>query len=77
MIDRDECREGLHNCTGELQCVNYEGTYRCEPILIQSCPEGTALNPETRQCVTKRQCTRGYDFNVVTLACEGKLSTCL
>lgn len=68
--DRDECREGLHNCTSDTRCVNYDGTHRCERIPPPQCPEGAELNPVTRQCVTKRQCNRGFNFNVITLACE-------
>ena len=68
--DRDECREGVDNCSNTTRCVNYDGTFRCEPLPLRQCPNGSALHPVTRQCVTVRQCNAGYTFNIVNLVCE-------
>ena len=70
-LDRDECREGVDNCSNTTRCVNYDGTFRCEPLPQRQCPNGSALHPVTKQCVTVRQCNAGYTFNIVNLVCEG------
>jgi hypothetical protein len=34
--DIDECKEGIHRCTGEQECQNIKGSYQC----VQKCSEG-------------------------------------
>ena len=47
MTDQDECETGTHNCGRGYECVNIEGSFRCNP---RSCPEGFIVNSRTGQC---------------------------
>ena len=46
-LDQDECEAGTHNCRRGYECVNIEGSFRCNP---RGCPEGYTVNQRTGQC---------------------------
>ena len=45
ITDHNECGENNGGCSHE--CVNMQGTYRCE------CPTGYTLQPNKRDCITE------------------------
>lgn len=64
-LDRDECEEGVHNCTDTNKCINTFGSYDCQ------CEVGYKYDKKLLKCVaTTDSCKVGYQ--IINGTCEGK-----
>lgn len=62
--DIDECSEGRDNCTEAADCVNVEGSFKCE------CKKGFKQNDATGICEDIDECTSDNDCDRLTNTCR-------
>ncbi|CAG0882698.1 unnamed protein product, partial [Darwinula stevensoni] len=81
-VDVDECAEGTDPCPEKEECVNMDGSYRCQSYAADGestiegrghqprCPKGFLYDPVTRKCRDVNECL-GKD------PCKGGNSSCI
>ena len=69
-IDKDECKEGSHDCTTNAVCTNKPGFWKC------SCPAGfTGLGYGNFTCEDNDECTDNTHSCKGIMECSNKVGS--